>query len=73
VVDVSIDHGRTWSETALGENVVAVVPTYRNGLAAYVQEPVGSAHASPAVTLQYVTRDGGRDWRYSTSVAGIGG
>jgi hypothetical protein len=45
--------------------VVAVVPSPR-GLAAYVQHEVGNR----AVTWQYVSRDGGRDWRYSTAIGG---
>jgi hypothetical protein len=34
---------------------------------------VSSQHLNPAVTWQYVSRDGGRHWRYSTEFAGIPG
>lgn len=73
VVDVSTDRGHTWWETYLGEEVVAVVPSYRNELVAYVEQSVSNAHFNPAVTRQYVSRDGGRIWRYSTQFAGIPG
>lgn len=73
VVDVTTDRGRTWFETYLGEDVVAVVPSYRNELVAYVEQSVSSQHFNPAVTWQYVSRDGGRHWLYSTEFAGIPG
>ena len=72
VVDVTTDRGRTWWETYLGEGVVAVVPSYRNELVAYVEESV-TAQFNPAQTWQYVSRDGGRTWSYSTDFAGIPG
>ena len=73
VVDVSSDGGRTWWETYLGEDVAAVVPCYRNELVAYVEQSVSNQHLNPAVTWEYVSRDGGRRWRYSTEFAGIPG
>jgi hypothetical protein len=73
VVDVTTDRGRTWWETYLGEDVAAVVPSYRNKLVAYVEQSVSNQHLNPAVTWQYVSRDGGRHWRYSTEFAGIPG
>jgi photosystem II stability/assembly factor-like uncharacterized protein len=64
-VDVSTDAGQSWWETFLGALVVAVVPgRSSNELVAYVQQ------GSPAVTSQYVTRDGGRHWNYSTAMGG---
>ena len=73
VVDVTTDAGRTWWETYLGDDVVAVVPNLHNELVAYVEHSVSNAHLNPAATLQYVSRDGGRQWRYSTDFAGIPG
>lgn len=73
VVDVTTDRGRSWWETFLGEDVVAVVPGYEGELIAYVEQSVSSQHLNPAVTWQYVSRDGGRHWRYSTEFAGIPG
>jgi hypothetical protein len=71
VVDVTTDRGRRWFETYLGAEVVAVVPSYRNELVAYVEQSVSNQHLNPAVTWEYVSRDGGRHWRYSTEFAGI--
>ena len=73
VVDVTTDAGRTWWETYLGEDVVAVVPGYLNELVAYVEQSASTQHFNPAVTWQYVSRDGGRHWRYSTNFAGMPG
>lgn len=71
VVDVTTNRGRTWWETYLGEDVVAVVPCGRRELCAYVEQSLSNEHLDPAVTWEYVTRDGGRRWRYSTDFAGI--
>jgi hypothetical protein len=69
-VDVTTDGGREWWETFLGEEVMAVVPNLRNELVAYVEQSVSNQRLNPAVTWQYVSRDGGRHWRYSTSFGG---
>jgi hypothetical protein len=73
VVDVTIDRGRTWWETYLGQDVVAVLPSYLNKLVAYVEPSLSNQHLNPAVTWRYVSRDGGRHWRHSTQFAGIPG
>jgi hypothetical protein len=70
VVDVTTDAGRTWWETFLGELVMAVVPGQRHDLIAYVQQSSSRSSANPAVTWQYVSRDGGRHWRYSSALGG---
>lgn len=70
VVDVSTDSGHTWWEAALGEMVTAVVPG-AHGLVAFVQESISNKHFNPIVTWQYVSTDGGRHWRYSTSFAAV--
>jgi hypothetical protein len=64
-VDASTDGGRTWWEAFLGDLVVAVVPG-PGKLVAYVQHEAETR----AVTWQYVSRDGGRHWRYSTAIGG---
>jgi hypothetical protein len=72
VVDVTTDAGRTWWETYLGELVVAVVPGPGNRLVAYVQQQLSNTSTS-AATRQYVSTDGGRQWRYSTSLGAFDG
>jgi hypothetical protein len=72
-VDVTTNGGRTWWETFLGELVVAVVPGPRRELIAYVQQSIGRPTAEALVTWQYVSSDGGRLWRYSTALDGLGG
>lgn len=71
VVDVTSNAGHTWWEAFLGEQVMAVVPSVRPGeLVAYVQQSVSNDHVNPAVTWQYVSRDGGHQWSYSTALGG---
>lgn len=70
-VDVTTNGGRAWWETFLGELVMAVVPGPGHALIAYVQQSVTTAAASPAVTWQYVSADGGRHWNYSTALDGL--
>jgi hypothetical protein len=72
-VDVTSDGGRVWWEALLGEQVMAVVPGSAGQLVAYVEQSVSNRHLNPAVTWQYVSRDGGRHWRYSTSFGGFSG
>jgi hypothetical protein len=71
-VDVTTDRGRTWWETFLGELVTAVVWSGGNGLVAYVQNSASDNRPNQAVTLQYVSRDGGRHWTLSTALGGGG-
>jgi hypothetical protein len=70
-VDVTTDGGRTWWETLLGELVMAVVPGTGHDLIAYVQQSLNNGSNRPAVTWQYVSRDGGRHWHYSTALGGL--
>jgi hypothetical protein len=70
VVDVTTDRGRGWWETYLGELVTAVVPGPGGGLVAYVQRQLNSSGSAPVVTWQYISRDGGRHWIYSTALGG---
>ncbi|MGH2910087.1 MAG: hypothetical protein ACRDK8_12400, partial [Solirubrobacteraceae bacterium] len=70
-VDVTTDAGRTWWETFLGELVVAVGPGLRpHELVAYVQQSRSNDPIDPAVTWQYISRDGGRHWSYGTTLDG---
>jgi hypothetical protein len=70
VVDVTTTRGATWWQACLGDEVVAVVVHSDEDLVAYVARSVDNTRLNPAVTLQYVSRDGGRRWRYSTQFAG---
>ncbi|MBV8430406.1 MAG: hypothetical protein JO244_04545 [Solirubrobacterales bacterium] len=70
VVDVTANAGRTWWETFMGELVMAVVRGPAGNLVAYVQQSVSNTAANPAVTWQYVSRDGGRHWHYSSALGG---
>lgn len=69
-VDVTTDGGRVWWETFLGELVVAVVPGPGKGLVAHVQQQLDPTGITPAATWQYVSRDGGRQWIYSSALGG---
>lgn len=69
-VDVTTNGGRTWWEAYLGDLVMAVVPGYHGHLVAYVQQSVSDRHPNHVVIWQYVSRDGGRHWRYSTALGG---
>ena len=71
-VDVTTNGGRTWWETFLGELVVAVVPGPRNELVVYVQQQLDPNSSSlAAATWQYISRDGGRHWVYSSALGGL--
>jgi hypothetical protein len=70
-IDVTTDGGHTWWQTFVGELVVAVVPGPHHELIAYVQQSLSTRNLNPVVTWQYVSRDGGRHWRYSTSLGGF--
>jgi len=70
VDDVTTDGGRSWWETFVGGTVVAVVPGSKGDLLAYVQTEVVNSNPNRVVTWQYVSRDGGRHWRYTTTLGG---
>lgn len=71
VVDVSANAGRTWREAFLGELVVAVVAQSSGTLVAYVQQQLSASSIRRAVTWQYVTRDGGHHWNYTTALGAL--
>jgi hypothetical protein len=60
VADVTADGGRTWWRALLGDVVLAVVPRVGGGLTAISQDSTSSGNA---VTLVYISTDGGRHWR----------
>jgi hypothetical protein len=71
VADVSTDAGHTWWEAYLGELVMAVVTPAPHDLVAYVEQQVGSTSTRRTLIWQYVSRDGGRRWSYSTTLGGL--
>jgi hypothetical protein len=68
VVDVSSDRGRSWWESFLGQDVVSVAPAPDNALVALVEQPKSNRSLSPTLIWQYVSHDGGRQWRYTTQL-----
>jgi hypothetical protein len=60
VVDVTPNGGRTWWRALLGDVVLAVVPRQGGGLTAISQD---NSSTGNAVTLVYISTDGGRHWR----------
>jgi hypothetical protein len=62
VVDVTNDGGRGWWRAILGEVVLAVVAGPGAALTAVAQSAASSG--TGALTSVYVSRDGGRHWRY---------
>jgi photosystem II stability/assembly factor-like uncharacterized protein len=68
-VDVTSDGGKTWWRAFLGDYVAAVVPGFGHRLVAFEQTGVGP-NGSKAVALQYVSKDGGKNWHFSTAFAG---
>lgn len=68
-VDVTSDGGKTWWRAFLGDDVSAVVPGSGHRLVAFTQALSGPSGVH-AVTWQYVSRDGGRHWSYSTAIGG---
>ncbi len=68
-VDVTSDDGKHWWRTILGEVVLAVVAAENGQLFAFAQAASGTNGAS--VTWVYVSKDGGRHWRYDNRLGGI--
>jgi hypothetical protein len=64
VVDVTADGGRSWWQTLVGDVALAVVPRLAGGLSAVAQDASGAN----AVTVVYVSTDGGRHWRLSRNL-----
>jgi hypothetical protein len=66
VIDTTRDGARTWNSALFNGLVMAVVRGFSGHLVAFVD---GSTSTS-GVTWQYVSKDGGRSWRYDTTVGG---
>ena len=64
VVDVTTDGGNSWWQTFLGELVLAVVAQEGHLIAVVQQEAAANSQSLKAVTWVYISRDGGRHWRY---------
>lgn len=68
VIDVTPNGGRVWWQTFIPNGLlVAVVPSPKGHVLALVQQ---TRRHHRLLTLQYVSRDGGRHWRYSTALYG---
>jgi hypothetical protein len=65
VVDATGDGGTHWWQALLGDDVMAVVPRLSGGLVAFVQN---AGPGSSAVTLVYVSTDGGHTWHRKTTL-----
>jgi hypothetical protein len=63
-VDVTTDGGKSWWQTMLGELVLAVVAQHGHLIAVVQQQAASNGESLEAVTWVYVSRDGGRHWRY---------
>ncbi len=69
VVDVTTNAGRTWWQAFLGEQLLAV--TFQNNrLIAIVQQQT-THQGLKAVTQVYVSKDGGRHWRYNNQLGAL--
>lgn len=64
VVDATGDGGKHWWRAFLGGGVLAAVARLGGGIIAVAQNP--SSTGSGAVTLIYVSRDGGHHWHLNT-------
>jgi hypothetical protein len=69
VVDVTSNGGKTWRGALFDGLVMAVVPTFNGHLVAFIDgSNPGSGASGP--TWQYVTKDGGHSWHYTTTIGG---
>jgi hypothetical protein len=70
VVNVTSDGGKRWYQTFLGGAVLSVVSDGPHKLIAVAEVTTGAVGSPVAATWLYVSRDGGRHWRYTTGVNG---
>jgi hypothetical protein len=68
VVDVTSDGGRHWYRALFEGEAMAVVRGIGGHLVAFVDGAIAPS-SSPEI-WQYVSRDGGRTWRYTTALGG---
>jgi photosystem II stability/assembly factor-like uncharacterized protein len=64
VINVTTDGGKTWWQSFPPEVVLSVISVPRHKLIAVVQSPTKSG-GTTAVTWVYVSKDGGRHWKYN--------
>ena len=69
VIDATRDGGKHWYRAVFQGLPVAVTRNSRGHLVAFVDRSTGG-EGSRGVTWQYVSKDGGRSWHYSTTVGG---
>jgi hypothetical protein len=69
VIDTTSDGGKKWYGALFDGLVMAVVRGSRGHLVAFVDGSTSSISSS-GVTWQYVSKNGGRSWRYDTTVGG---
>jgi photosystem II stability/assembly factor-like uncharacterized protein len=67
VADVTSDGGKHWYRALFQGTVMAIVPGFSHQLFAYV-DSFGSGSGLHGPTLQYVSKNGGKTWTYSTGV-----
>jgi hypothetical protein len=65
VIDVTTDGGESWWQTFLGELVLSVVAHHQALVAVVQQQASATSESLRSVTWVYVSRDGGRHWRYT--------
>jgi hypothetical protein len=69
VIDTTSDGGKNWYRALFNGLVMAVVRNPQGHLVAFVDGSTSSG-GSKGVTWQYVSKNGGRSWRYDTTVGG---
>ena len=69
VIDTTSDGGTNWYGALFNGLVMAVVPGSGGHLVAFVDGTTSGVNSS-GVTRQYVSKNGGRSWRYDTTVGG---
>jgi hypothetical protein len=69
VVDSTSDGGKHWYRAFLGDFVLAVVPGANGQLVAIAQKATGAGNR--AVTWVYMSRNGGKLWRYDPNLGGF--
>jgi len=69
VIDTTINGGTKWYRALFNGLVMAVVGGPEGHLVAFVDGST-SAKGTKGVTWQYVSKNGGRSWRYDTTIGG---
>jgi hypothetical protein len=69
VIDTTDDGGKNWYRALFGGLVMAVVRGSQGHLVAFIDGST-SGSSSSGVTWQYVSMNGGRTWRFDTTIGG---